>query len=245
MRNIIILGATSGIAQATTKELIEDDVYFHLVARNKNKLKIVADDLTARGCGKVDCYEFDFNELNSHEQLVEKISGSLDSIDILFVSYGIMYSQIDCENNVSKAIEQVNSNYTSVVSLLVLFSQRMSQQKCGTIAVVSSVAGDRGRKSNYIYGSAKAGLSIFLEGLRYKLFDKGVNVLTIKPGFVDSPMTSEMKKGLLWVSTEQVARYIVKGIRNKRSTIYTPPFWFLIMMVIKVIPSFIFRKLNI
>lgn len=253
MKNIIIIGATSAISQAVAKQMLAEDVCFHLVARNKDKLDIVANDLIARGCSNAKCYSLDFNDLSEHTKLVDDISKNADAIDTLLVSYGIMHSQQDCEIDVIKAIEQVNSNYTSTISLLVLFSQLMSQQSkeqtrgqnSGTIAVVSSVAGDRGRKSNYIYGSAKAGLTVFLEGLRYKLYDKGINVLTIKPGFVDSPMTADIDKGALWVSTDQVAKYIVKGITKKKSVIYTPPFWYFIMTIIKIIPVFIFRKLNI
>lgn len=253
MKNIIILGATSAISQSVAKQLLAEDVCFHLVARNKDKLDIVANDLVARGCANAICYHLDFNDLSAHKQIVENISKNINVIDILFICYGIMYSQQDCEKDVLKAVEQVYSNYTTTVSLLVLFSQLMSQKNIdqgsrnnnGTIAVVSSVAGDRGRKSNYIYGSAKAGLTTFLEGLRYQLYDKGINVLTIKPGFVDSPMTADINKGALWASTDQVAKHIVKGIEKKKSVIYVPPFWFFIMTIIKMIPAFIFRKLNI
>lgn len=245
MKNIIILGATSGISQAVAKELLADDVCFHLVARNKEKLDIVAADLLARGCDSTECYLLDFNDLSGHADTVKQISEKAGVIDTLFVCYGIMHTQADCETDVTQAIEQVNSNYVSTVSLLVLFARSMKEQNSGTIAVVSSVAGDRGRKSNYLYGSAKAGLSIFLEGLRYKLYEQGINVLTIKPGFVDSPMTADIKKGALWATTGQVAKHIVKGISKNRSVIYVPPFWFYIMVVIKLIPAFIFRKLNI
>ncbi len=245
MKHIIILGATSGISQAVAKKLIAEDVCFHLVARNEEKLNIVAADLVSRGCNSVKSYLLDFNNMSRHAEVVKQISSNAEVIDTLFVCFGIMHSQQDCENDVSKTIEQLNSNYTSAVSLLVLFSQAMAKQNSGNIAVVTSVAGDRGRKSNFIYGSAKAGLGIFLEGLRYKLYEQGINVLTIKPGFVDSPMTVDIKKGALWATTEQVAKHIVKGIEKNKSVIYVPPFWFLIMVIIKLIPAFIFRKLNI
>ena len=244
MKNIIILGATSGISQAVSKNLISEDVCFHLVARNKEKLDVVAADLLARGCNSVQTYLLDFNELTQHDAIVKQITSNAPLIDILFVCFGVMHSQQDCENNVVNAIEQVHSNYASAISLLILFAQVMKNQTSGTIAVVTSVAGDRGRKSNYIYGSAKAGLSVYLEGLRYKLFESGINVLTIKPGFIDTPMTAEIEKNPLWASTEQAAKYIVKGIHKDKSVIYVPPFWFLIMAIIKRIPEFIFRKLN-
>ncbi len=245
MKNIVIAGATSAISQAVAKQMLADEVCFHLVARSRQKLDIVAADLCSRGGAKVHCYQADFNDFSEHTSLVQRITENAPRIDVLFISYGIMHLQTDCETNVDRAIEQVNSNYTSVVSLLVLFSQFMEKQNSGTIAVVSSVAGDRGRKSNYIYGSAKAGLTTYLEGLRYKLYDKGINVLTIKPGFVDTPMTADIKKGFLWATPEKVAEYIIKAIEKKKSVIYTPPFWFIIMTIIKWIPVFIFRKLNI
>jgi len=244
MKNIVIIGATSGISQSFSKQILETDVCLHLVARDTNKLDIVASDLKARGCGKIVCYQLDFNQLAEHAAIVQKIVDEAGKIDTLFVCYGIMHAQSDCEIDVLKAIEQVNSNYTSVVSLLILFSQVMQKQNTGTIAVVSSVAGDRGRKSNYIYGSAKAGLTTFLEGLRYKLYTHGINVITIKPGFVDSPMTAHLDKGIMWTSTDLVAKYIIKAINKKKSIIYVPPFWFIIMNIIKIIPAFIFRKLN-
>ncbi len=244
MKNIVIMGATSGISQAVAKKILADDVCFHLVARDIEKLNIVASDLKSRGCGEVVCYQLDFNELQQHTAIVYDIANKAGVIDTLFICYGLMHPQQECEINVDKALEQVKSNYTSVVSLLVLFSQLMRKQNAGTIAVVSSVAGDRGRKSNYIYGSAKAGLTTFLEGLRYQLYEYGIQVLTIKPGFVDSPMTAHLKKGALWVSTDVVAGYIVKAINKKKSVVYVPPFWFLIMAIIQMIPVFIFRKLN-
>ena len=245
MKNIVIAGATSAISQAVSKELISDEVCFHLLGRDLEKLNIVANDLMSRGAAKVICYEIDFSDIGKHTQVVDEVCKVVESIDILFVCYGIMHPQDECEQDVSKAIEQVNANYTSAISLLVIFSQVMSKQNSGTIAVVSSVAGDRGRKSNYIYGSAKAGLSTFLEGLRYKFSESGINVLTVKPGFVDSPMTSEIKKGFLWASPELVAKYIVKAMTKSKSVAYVPPFWFFIMLIIKMIPAFIFKKLNI
>jgi len=244
MKNIVIIGATSGISQAVAKQMLADDVCMHLVARDEDKLNIVASDYKSRGCGNVICYQLDFNEFTQHAAVVQDIVDKAGVIDTLFICYGLMYLQSDCEVDVTKTLEQVASNYTSVISLLVLFSQAMQKQNAGTIAVVSSVAGDRGRKSNYIYGSAKAGLTTFLEGLRYQLYAQGIHVLTIKPGFVDSPMTAHLKKGALWVSTEVVAGYIVKAMNKKKSVIYVPPFWFLIMTIIKIIPAFIFRKLN-
>jgi decaprenylphospho-beta-D-erythro-pentofuranosid-2-ulose 2-reductase len=121
----------------------------------------------------------------------------------------------------------------------------MKQNETGTIAVISSVAGDRGRKSNYVYGSAKGGLTIFLQGLRNALSGSGVHVLTIKPGFVDTPMTNDFTKGLLWAKPEKVAKDIKRAIDKKKNIIYTPWFWRWIMLIIRLIPESVFKKMNL
>ena len=121
----------------------------------------------------------------------------------------------------------------------------MEAQKEGSICVIGSVAGDRGRSSNYIYGSAKAGLAAFTQGLRQRLSKFNIDILLVKPGFVDTPMTQEFKKGFLWASPERVARDICSAIDKRKSTLYTPWFWGWIMLVIKHIPESIFKKLKL
>lgn len=245
VKNIIIIGATSAISQSVVKRVAKPDSNVLLVGRSYEKLNLISNDLKVRGVENTSQHQMDFVNFNEHQGLVKLLNNNFSKIDLVFVSYGIMYPQETCENDASKTIEQLTSNYTSVVSLITSIFPILQKNRMGTIAVVTSVAGDRGRKSNFIYGSAKAGLSVFLEGLRYKLHADGVNVLTIKPGFVDTPMTSELKKGLLWSSPDKVAKYIVKGISKRKSVIYVPSFWFMIMWIIKLIPNFIFRKLNI
>jgi len=129
------------------------------------------------------------------------------------------------------------------MSLLTHLANYFETQKAGTLAVISSVAGERGRQSNYVYGAAKGAVSIFLQGLRQRLDKSGVHVLTIKPGFVDTPMTKELKKGLLWADPQAVAKLIHKGVAAKKSIIYTPGYWALIMAVIKAIPERLFKKI--
>ena len=140
---------------------------------------------------------------------------------------------------------ELSTNAISTISLLTHLANRLEMQKSGTIAVVTSVAGDRGRQSNYVYGAAKGMVSIFLQGLRNRLHKAGVNVLDIKPGFVDTPMTAEFKKGLLWAKPESVAGSIVNGIDRGKYEIYTPFFWRIIMLVIRNIPESIFKKANL
>jgi len=144
---------------------------------------------------------------------------------------------------VAYALGEITTNGTSVISLMTLAGEQLAQQGQGAIAVISSVAGDRGRQSNYVYGSAKALVSAFASGLRQRLAKKGVHVITIKPGFVDTPMTAHLKKGALWAKPDQVARDISRAIDKGQSIVYTPGFWRFIMLIIKHIPEFIFVKI--
>ncbi|MGZ3747414.1 MAG: SDR family NAD(P)-dependent oxidoreductase, partial [Pseudobdellovibrionaceae bacterium] len=139
----------------------------------------------------------------------------------------------------------LNSNFVSHVSLMEIIAQKMKQQKAGTIATLSSVAGDRGKQSNYVYGAAKAGKTTFAAGLRNRLYEFGVHVITIKLGFVDTPMTKDFKKGALWAQSTPVAKTIVQSIDQKRDIVYIPFFWKWIMHIIKSIPEAIFKRLKL
>jgi short-subunit dehydrogenase len=150
-----------------------------------------------------------------------------------------------CEQDFSLAEKEIRTNFLSCVSLLTLISNEMEKEKAGTIAVISSVAGDRGRQSNYIYGSAKGALNLFLQGLRNRMYPLGVRVLTIKPGFVDTPMTAAFKKNILFAKPDQIARGIVKAIDRKKDVVYLPFFWWGIMAIIKAIPEWIFKRLKL
>ena len=245
MANIVILGATSAIAEQLARLYAQPENDLLLVARNQDGLTEVAHDLNVRGARQVDTLKFDFSELEGIDTICSQITSSMKVIDILFVAYGTLPNQQECMINNKLALAEIKLNYLSVVSVLTNLSQFMAEQGSGTIAVVSSVAGDRGRKSNYIYGSAKGGLSIYLQGLRNELSSKGVNVLTIKPGFVDTPMTAGFNKGLLWVKPHKVACDIYKAINAKKDIIYTPWFWRWIIWIIKLIPERIFKKMNL
>jgi short-subunit dehydrogenase len=139
-------------------------------------------------------------------------------------------------------MQEINTNALSTIALLTEIANRFQVKKNGTIAVISSVAGDRGRASNYIYGSAKAMITTFTSGLRQRLYKSNVAIVTIKPGFVDTPMTSEFKKGLLWAKPNYVAKKIVEAIDKKKNEIYVPIFWWGIMALIKILPEKIFKR---
>ncbi len=245
MNNLVVLGATSAIAEQVARLYAKPDQHILLVARNQDGLNVISKDLLVRGAGKVDTLTYDFSNLDSIQSLVDSIAGKMDKIDILFVAYGTLPNQQACEKYVEQVQSEINLNFVSIVSVITGLSPLMVQKGAGTIAVVTSVAGDRGRKSNYINGTVKGALTVYLQGLRNSLFAKGVHVLTIKPGFVDTPMTVDFKKGLLWAKPEKIAKDIVNAITRKKDVIYTPWFWRWIMLIIKLIPERIFKKMNL
>ena len=141
--------------------------------------------------------------------------------------------------------KEIGNNAVSVAALLTSIAVRLEQRRAGSIAVISSVAGDRGRQSNYVYGSSKALVTAFLSGLRQRLYKVGVAVITIEPGFVDTPMTAAFRKGLLWAKPQQVAAGIVRAIDRSRAVVYLPGFWRPIMFIIRAIPETLFRRLSL
>lgn len=246
MKRVLIIGATSAIASACARLWASQGSEFFLVARNTEKLAQTAADLTARGAKAVGIYQMDATDLNAHPLMIERCVASLGQIDIALIAHGTLPVQKDCEQDVNLALAELANNGTSVIALLTLLANRFEIQRCGTLAVISSVAGDRGRPSNYLYGTAKAAVSTFCEGLRARMFKVGVHVITIKPGFVDTPMTKGLPlPGPLVAKPEQVAERIVKGIENKADTLYAPGFWALIMLIIRCIPSLVFKRLNL
>jgi decaprenylphospho-beta-D-erythro-pentofuranosid-2-ulose 2-reductase len=164
----------------------------------------------------------------------------------VLIAHGTLSDQCACESSVEGLRREFDVNAVAAMSLLTLLANRFEQRKAGTLAVISSVAGDRGRQSNYVYGAAKAALSTFLGGLRQRLAKSNVDVLTIKPGFVDTPMTAAIaNKGALWATPERVAAGIVRAIDRRRSVVYLPGFWRGIMLVIRTIPEPLFKKLKL
>lgn len=245
MKRVLILGATSAIAEHTARRFAKRGDRLMLVARDKQKLATLDEDLTIRGAEKVISHAADLNDTHQHAALLEQARTALDGLDIVLVAYGTLGEQAACEQDFETALRELHTNCLSVLSLLTLLANDFEQQQSGTIAVISSVAGDRGRQSNYVYGTAKGALTIFLQGLRNRLSKANVQVLTIKPGFVDTPMTREFKKGLLWVKPASVARSIVRAIDKRKDVIYTPFFWRYIMLIIKLIPEKIFKKMSL
>lgn len=245
MQKILIIGATSAIAEATARLFAARGDRLHLLARNRERLETMAKDLKIRGADSVSFDGFDVNDFAGHAALLDAANAAMDGIDVALIAHGTLPDQKACERDFSLALGELNTNAIGTLSLLTHLANRFEQQRHGVIAAISSVAGDRGRQSNYVYGTAKAAVTTFLQGLRNRLSKSGVTVLTIKPGFVDTPMTADFRKGLLWASPERVARDILKAISASRDVLYTPWFWRPVMALICAIPERVFKRLSL
>lgn len=241
----LIVGATSAIAEATARLWAAEGTSFYLLARNPQKLMLVAQDLIARGAS-VRYATLDVNDTERHRTVLEEAGRALGRIDVVLIAHGELPDQRKCEDSVDLSLDSIKTNALSVVAMLTVLANMFRSQGRGVIAVIGSVAGDRGRKSNYVYGSAKALIAVYLEGLAGRMRQYGVSVLNIKPGFVDTPMTAKIKKGALWVKPEAIAAVIQARVAAGRSgSYYAPRFWWVIMLIIKLLPSRLLYRLNI
>lgn len=245
MQRVLIFGAASAIARATARRYAAQQANLFLVARDAEKLAAIADDLRVRGASQVHHSVLDANDYPAHAAVLDTAFAALGGVDIVLIAHGTLGDQAASAADVNVTLRELNTNALSVIALLTPIANRMETQRSGTIAVIGSVAGDRGRQSNYVYGTAKAALATFLQGLRNRLHPAGVNVLTIKPGFVDTPMTAKFRKGALWATPDGVAAGIEKAIALRRQVVYLPFFWRWIMLIIRSIPERIFVRLKL
>jgi short-subunit dehydrogenase len=213
-----------------------------LVGRHAGRLEVLAADLRARGATGAETATADLNDLAGHGALIGRVRLTLGTIDRVLVAHGTLGDQRAGEADAQRALGEITTNFLSAASILTHMANVMKRQKSGAIAVIGSVAGDRGRQSNYIYGSAKAGLAAFVQGLRHRLSRHGVAVSLIKPGFVDTPMTAAFPKGPLWASPERVAADIHAALESGTGVVYTPWFWRWIMLIIRTVPDAIFLR---
>jgi len=245
MRRVLIIGATSAIAEATARLFAARGDSLFLVARDADRLQSIATDLGVRGAVRVAITTLDVTAFDAHAAVIDAASLALGGIDTVLIAHGTLSDQGECQGSIDTLRREFAINALSTMALLTPLANMLEAQGFGTLAVISSVAGDRGRQSNYVYGSAKAALSVFLSGLRQRLAKSKVNVLTIKPGFVDTPMTAAFKKGALWAQPAQIAAGIVNAIDRGRSVVYLPWFWSIIMLIIRSIPEPIFKHLKL
>ena len=244
-RRILVLGATSGIAEACIRLWADRGDALYLVARNADKLAVVAADARTRGASHIGTAVANLDDTGAHGEVLAHAINSLGGLDVAFLALGVLGDQSEAERNFATADQILHTNFTAPVSLLTWLANYTAQRHAGTLAVLSSVAGERGRKSNYVYGSSKAGLTAFVDGLRNRIDREGVRVMTIKPGPVKTAMTEGMKGSAKFADVEVVAESLVKAIDRGEDVVYVPGIWRVIMAVIRAIPERVFKKMNL
>lgn len=246
MKNILIIGATSGMAEAVARSYAAEGCAFFLIGRSQEKLQVIATDLLARRAAAVHTAIW---EATDHEALTAVLDGAwaqMGVVDLALVAHGSLPDQARAEADITYAMTHFSINGASAVASLLWLANKFEAQGHGAIVVIGSVAGDRGRPSNYLYGSAKAAVESCASGIRARLYKRGVHVLLVKPGFVSTAMTAHLNlPPLLTASADQVAIDIRHAIDKKRDVLYTRWFWRWIMLIIQAIPNFIFKRLSL
>ena len=241
-----IFGATSDIAAAVARRYAEAGWRLALIGRNSDILEAAAADLRIRGAADVHVHLADFADSASLPKASAAAWCGFGGLDLALIAYGTLPDQSTAEQDRAACEAALMLNFTSPILLANELGRRFAAQRSGTLAVISSVAGDRGRGSNFIYGAAKGGLQRYLEGLRHRLIKQGVTVLDIRPGFVMTSMTSNLPQGgLLWAKPDRVAADITKAISGHNSVLYTPWFWKYIMAAVRGLPRALFHKTNL
>lgn len=241
--NIVIVGATSAIARAVMERYITGATML-LVGRDGPRLRAMANDVVLRGATAATVVQADLEDLADHARVVREVCAAMSHIDLVVIAHGVLPGQDRADVDVDYAMATFALNADSVISVMHRFVNVLIEQKHGTAVVIASVAGQRGRASNYTYGAAKAAITAYASGLRARAALHGVRVITVMPGFVDSPMTAHLRKNALFVSADVVAADIVSAINAGRASIYTPWFWRPVMAVIRSLPERIFMKLK-
>ena len=242
--NALIIGGTSAVAERVIRNFASQGASVYITGRDLNHLECIAMDLRLRGSGCVEIERLDLSDWAAVDGVVERASLALGFIDTVIFTAGLLPNQDRVNDDAQLLRTAMDLNATSAMVLMNEAAAFFEQQGHGQIVAIGSVAGDRGRATNYAYGAAKGALEIFLSGLRQRLHKRGVQVLLVKPGFVDTPMTAAFKKGPLWASPERVARDIVRAMEKGKSVIYTPWWWRWIMLVIRLIPEALFVRLR-
>jgi len=244
--SVVIFGANSAIAQKVAEKLAQAGQSLFLAGRNEEQLVKTKQDLTVRYSCQCFSGYFDATAYHDHPRFWQQVLKVLPDVDTVLLAFGYLGSQEKAQTDLAEAEKIIAVNLLGAISILTLVSSYFEQKQKGTIVIISSVAGDRGRQSNYVYGAAKGGLSLFSQGLRQRLAKKGVKVITIKPGFVATPMTYglDLPKPLV-ASAEKVAEDIFQALMKGKDVVYTPWYWRPIMGVIKALPESLFKRLNV
>lgn len=245
MRRIVVIGGTSSIAEHCLRLWLHEPCYITLVGRNESKLQEVAEDLAVRSADSVVKYLVaDLSNVDAIEELACKMSEK--PLDIVLVAHGNLSDQKACQADLSFCQEEMQINGISPALFAEAFARQMERHNYGTLIVISSVAGDRGRKSNYVYGAAKGLLTRYVQGLQHRLAETAIKVVLVKPGPTDTPMTAHLtESNTKLAKVDEVAKTIVYGAARGNAVIYSPKVWWVIMMVIRHLPRKMFNKINI
>ena len=236
-----MVGATSAIAAAVASVYAARGATLYLLARSESRL----DTLVRRFGDRVAGHEAgDFTELEANSGRIDRAVAVLGGLDVAVVAHGVLGDQLATERDPDKAADTLAANLTSTVSIAMALADNVERQSFGTIAVLSSVAADRGRPRNFTYAAAKAGVNVYCEGLRSRLWASGARVVTVKLGPVDTPMTVDHEKNATFSTPDRVARSIVRAIDRKRAVVYVPWFWRPLMSVVRNLPESLFQKIG-
>jgi decaprenylphospho-beta-D-erythro-pentofuranosid-2-ulose 2-reductase len=245
LKTYLIVGATSAIAKSVVRRLCAKKSCLILAGRDEAALQAFAKDCVIRGAASAIVLQFDAEDSQSVSRILTSALSQVEKIDVCFIAHGILPIQEKCNDDSAELLRQYQINCLSVVRICNEVASYFEAQGSGCLAVISSVAGDFGKQSNFAYGSAKAMVNIYLEGLRSRLHNRGIRVITVKPGFVDTPMTQEFKKGLMWSQPDEIARHIVTLLNKGDGEFYLPGFWRIIMFVLRNTPPIVRMKLNL
>lgn len=242
-QTVLILGATSAIAIAYCRRLAPDGVSFVLVGRQEERLQTIRADLKSRGAQDVVTIVSELADMTSCDTRFGEFCNRLEMPDQVLLAYGVLGDQSKAENDADETRRILDVNFTSAALWIQVAAKQLRKDKPRWIIVIGSVAGDRGRRSNYVYGAAKAGLAAFSEGIAHRLYGSSLRMLTVKPGFVDTPMTAHLNRsGPLWAKPDQIAASIDQAVRKGRTVVYAPRFWQVIMTVIRFLPRSVFYR---
>jgi len=241
-QRVLVIGATSAIATAVMRRYAQLGARLFIVGRRAQALGAAAADLRVRGARDVESAQLDVDDIQSQQRVLDAAWSKWAGLDVVLVAHGALPDQFSAQGSVEETLASFDTNGRSVIALLTDLANRFEPQGSGVIAVISSPAGDRGRASNYVYGAAKAAVSTFASGLRHRLYSKGVRVVTILPGLVDTPMTAGFRKGPLWASPERVAGDILRALQRCNGPMYTPWFWRPIMVIVTHLPESLFLR---
>lgn len=240
MARVLMIGATSAVATAVAQRFAARGDRIYCLARSETRMAAVAATLGDAFQGS-DC--FDFNDTSRAPTAIAQAAAALGGIDVAFFAHGDLLDQLASERDFAVARATFETNLLSVIALLLPVTAVMEQQRSGKIAIITSVAGERGRPRNYTYGAAKGGLAIYLQGLRSRLWGSGVEIYTFKMGPVDTPMTVDHPKNFSFATVDAVADRMVQALGRRRYQVYVPGYWRWVMLGVRNLPEWLFQRL--